>query len=83
MNIDDIKERARVSMEAIKQMREQEKIFEGVIKEAIKNAPEEAKKDISRFNDLFMDVKRLAKSGDISQAEELIKNFDYASKNNK
>jgi DNA-binding FrmR family transcriptional regulator len=83
MDLKDIQQQATASMEAIKQMNLQSKIFEETINETLKNAPEEAKKGINDFKKLFVEVKRLTNEGKLPEAEELIKNFDYADKNNK
>jgi len=83
MNLEDIKEQARISNEAIRQMNVQQGILETVIMEALKKAPEKDKEAINKVQKLMIDAKALIKNGKLTEAQNLINSFTNGGQDNK
>lgn len=82
MSFKNIQSQLELSRKAISEMNKQNTIFETLLQEAIKGAPEEDKKEIDRIRSLTLKVQKLAKEGRIEEAQTLIKEHNYGGKNN-
>lgn len=82
MSFKNIESQLELSRKAISEMKKQNTIFETLLSEAIKGAPEEDKKEIDKIRSLTLRVQKLAKEGRIDEAQSLIKDYNYGSQNN-
>jgi len=82
MDLKMILEQSELARNAINQMNEQNRIFENIIQQSLMGAPDGDKKKIDEVKTLMTKVTSLAKDGKIIEAQNLIKQFQDASKNN-
>lgn len=82
INIENIKRQCELAKSAVSEIKKQNRIFETLMHEAIKGAPEEHKKDIQRIQVLATKAINLAKQGKSEEAQNLIKDFQNGSTNN-
>ncbi len=83
MSLDNIRAQTELAKKAMEQINVQSRIFETILHEAIKGAPNEDKETIQAYSVLHKKAVNLAKQGKLKEAQELIKNFTDASKNSK
>lgn len=57
--------------------------MDGIMREVIRNVPEHEKAEVERVQGLMQRVQKLAMSGNIQEATELIKQFQDGRKNNR
>lgn len=77
----DINEQIKLANKAIEQLKNQNSIFEKIIQTALENAPQEDKEKIQKLQMTSMKAINLAKSGKITEAEEIIKEFSNGKNN--
>ena len=70
-----IDQQVKLANKAIEEMKNQNRIFENIIKETLINAPESDKNQIQRFQAMSIKAMNLAKKGKTEEAQNLIKNF--------
>lgn len=83
MDLNDIIQQANISKEAIQQIKNQNRIFETILHEAVKGAPNEDKSKIEEVRMISKKVIDLAKQGKSEEAQQMIKDFQNGGKNNK
>jgi hypothetical protein len=82
MDLKMILEQSELARNAMDQINVQNRIFENTIQQALMGAPDGDKKQIDEVKTLMAKVTTLAKDGKIIEAQNLIKQFQDASKNN-
>lgn len=75
MDLKNIKKQIELSKNAVSEMKKQNAIFDTLLQEAIKGAPEEHKPAIDKMRSVVIKVKNLAKNGKLQEAQELIKQY--------
>lgn len=83
MELNALLEQAKLSQKAISEIQNQNRIFETILQEAVKGAPNEDKKKIEEVRQLSINAINLAKQGKIEEAQNLIKKFSDGNKNHK
>lgn len=83
IDINTIIEQGKLSRKAIAEIKNQNRIFETTLQEAVKGAPNEDKKKIEEVRQLSVKAMNLAKEGKIEEAQNLINTFKDGFKNNK
>lgn len=85
MNWDQINKQVKLAESLVKESKNQIRIFDDVLQEAIKGVEGDDKKEIERVRALSQRAINLAKQGKGDKAQEIIKNFQnsYGSKNSK
>lgn len=82
MDLNDVIQQANISKEAIQQIKNQNRIFETILHEAVKGAPNEDKSKIEEVRMMSKKVIDLAKQGKSEEAQQMIKDFQNGGKNN-
>lgn len=82
MNHENLKSQMELSYKAINEIKKQNRIFESVIDEAVKGAPEKDKKGVQEVQSLLKQVNNLSKNGELQKAHDLIIEFNNGRKNN-
>lgn len=81
MDLKNIKAQLELSKKAIQETKNQNRIFETILQEAIKGAPKEDKKEIQRLQNMSRKAINLAKQGKLEEAQTLIKSFSDGGQN--
>ena len=81
MDLKNIKAQLQLSKKAIQETKNQNRIFETILQEAIKGAPKEDKKEIQRLQNMSRKAINLAKQGKLEEAQTLIKSFSDGGQN--
>lgn len=81
MDLKNIKAQLELSKKAIQETKNQNRIFETILQEAIKGAPKEDKKEIQRLQNMSRKAINLAKQGKLKEAQTLIKSFSDGGQN--
>lgn len=81
MDLKNIKAQLELSKKAIQETKNQNRIFETILQEAIKGAPKEDKKEIQRLQNMSRQAINLAKQGKLEEAQTLIKSFSDGGQN--
>lgn len=81
MDLKNIKAQLQLSKKAIQETKNQNRIFETILQEAIKGAPKEDKKEIQRLQNMSRQAINLAKQGKLEEAQTLIKSFSDGGQN--
>lgn len=82
IDIKILKQQAETSKKLFKEINDQNRIFGKLIDGAMMGAPEKDKPQINKMKLLFNKVTKLAKEGNLDEAQTLIKNFQNGSQNN-
>lgn len=81
IDFENIEQQIDLSKKAVLEMKKQNRIFESVLEESIKNAPVEYKKDIEKAKIVYKKAIELAKKGKSEEAQKIINNFKNVSTN--
>lgn len=82
MDMNHIQRQLELTQSTVKSFKEQNRIFDELLKEAVKGAPEKDKKAVQKIQLLSMEVLEHAKKGDLKKAQELIKSFKHGGQSN-
>lgn len=77
MDFKNINAQLKLSEKAIQEYKKQNRIFEQILSEAIKGAPEKDKSEIQKVKSFTEKVKGLVKEGKLEEAQTLIKNYTH------
>lgn len=77
MNTVNLKKQIELGNKAAKELQNQNAIFESLLNEALKNVPDEQKKEVQKIQLLCKKSISLAKSGKSEEAKNLIKNYNH------
>ncbi len=77
MDFKTVQQQIKLSKKAIEETKVQNRIFENLLQEAIKGAPEEDKNQVQKIQVFANKVLSLAKEGKQEEAQSLIKDFKY------
>jgi hypothetical protein len=83
MDFKFLQSQMELAKKSISEIKNQNTIFETLLHEAIKGAPEEDKQEIERVRALSVKALNLAKAGKTKEAQDLIKNFRHGGQSNK
>lgn len=81
MDLQHIKAQLELSKKAIQETKNQNRIFETILQEAIKGAPKEDKHKIQHLQNMSRKAISLAKQGKLEEAQNLIKSFSDGGQN--
>lgn len=75
IDLNTIIEQGKLAQKAVVEIKNQNRIFESILQEAVKGAPNEDKKKVEEVRLLSLKAINLAKEGKIEEAQNLIKIF--------
>lgn len=81
MDYKGIKEQLALAEKSAREIKNQSRIFENTLQEAVKGAPIEAKSQIDQIRVLSAKAISLAKQGKMEESQQLIKDFQNGRKN--
>ncbi len=81
--IEHLKKLSAMAVESSKELNKQIDLMGDVVKETLKDAPEDQKSEIEQLQALMTKSFNLAKQGKADQVNDLIKNFRNGRKSNK
>jgi len=82
MDLKNIKAQLELSKKALSEYKKQNTIFEQILQNAIKGAPEEDQGEIEKIRILTIKVTNLAKAGKLEEAQTLIKDYQNGGQGN-
>ena len=83
MELHQLQELLKSSEKAVSEIKNQNRIFETTLQEAVKGAPIEEKDNIDQMRIFSLKIIELAKQGKSEEAQQLIKEFKNGGQSNK
>lgn len=83
MTTDNIHQQVELAKKAAEQIKEQNRIFDNILTDAIKGVPKEHKAQVQNVQVFSQRVINLAKEGKTAEAQQLIKEFTNGDQSSK